>query len=107
MGTEVTVEEALAFVSAPTGASGVIRFGAGIGSSNGLAHPQMEMVAVSSSRTEQRFSHLFKRAIAPSTATAAAALATLGLGLGLGAARQDPIVIVSSSDKEGSFAVHR
>lgn len=62
----VNEEEALAFVSAPTG---VVRLGAGMEGTNTNALLQGEMAAGSSSRAARRFGCLFGHAVAPSTAT--------------------------------------
>ncbi|KAI5020248.1 hypothetical protein ZWY2020_045136 [Hordeum vulgare] len=97
MRSEVDAEEALAFISAPTGASGVVRLRAGM-----EASPQQEVATDPGSRAERRFGRLFGRAVAaidrrPGCHTVSWAPASLGLG----AARQDPVVIASSSDEEG------
>ncbi|KAI4979827.1 hypothetical protein ZWY2020_016580 [Hordeum vulgare] len=97
MRSEVDAEEALAFISAPTGASGVVRLGAGM-----EASPQHEVAMDPGSHAERRFGHLFRRAVAaidrrPGRHAGSWAPASLGLG----AARQDPVVGASSSDEEG------
>ncbi|KAI5020357.1 hypothetical protein ZWY2020_045245 [Hordeum vulgare] len=112
MRTEVTAEEALGFVSAPTGASGVVRLGAGMEGVVANAPPLQEMNAGPSSRAERRFGRLFGRAVAaldrqPGRHAGSWAPASLGLGLGLGAVPQDQVVVSSSSDEEGSSVLRR
>lgn len=109
----VKEEEALAFVSAPTGASGVVRLGAGMEDGAATATPQQETAAGSSTRTEQRFGHLFRRAIAaldrrPARRAGSWAPASLGLtSAAPGTARSDHVVVDSSSDEEGSSVLRR
>ncbi|KAI4986088.1 hypothetical protein ZWY2020_018718 [Hordeum vulgare] len=112
MRTDVTAEEALGFVSAPTGASGVVRLGAGMEGVVANAPPPQEMNAGPSSRAERRFGRLFGRVIAsldrqPGRRAGLWAPASLGLGLGLGAVPQDPVIVSSSSDEEGSSVPRR
>ncbi|XBI11174.1 hypothetical protein VPH35_138282 [Triticum aestivum] len=109
MRTVVDAEEALAFISAPTGASGVVRHGAGMEGIAATTPPQSEMDAGSSICAERRFGRLFERVIA-------AISRRDGLwdpsGLGLAPAlprgvRTDPVVVASSSNEEAPSVVRR
>ena len=55
MRAAVDVEDALAYVSAPTSASGVIRLGAGMEAADAKTTPQPEMSASSCGHAERRF----------------------------------------------------
>nr|XP_040252106.1 vasodilator-stimulated phosphoprotein-like [Aegilops tauschii subsp. strangulata] len=109
----VNKEEALAFVSAPTGASGVVRLGAGMEGADATATPQQETAAGSSSRAARRFGRLFGRAVAaidrrPSRRPGSWAPTSLGLASAApGTARPDHVVVDSSSDEEGSSVLRR
>ena len=109
----VNEEEALAFVSAPTGASGVVRLGAGMEGADATATPQQETVAGSSSRAARRFGRLFGRVVATidrhaSRCPGSWALASLSLAsTAPEGARPDPVVIASSSDEEDSSVLRR
>ena len=109
----VNEEEALAFVSTPTGASGVVRLGAGMEGADATATPLQETAAGSSSRAARGFGRLFGRAVAaidrrPSRRLGSWAPASLGLASAAPeGARPDPVVIASSSDEEGSSVLRR
>ncbi|KAE8793668.1 hypothetical protein D1007_31702 [Hordeum vulgare] len=108
----VDEEAALGFVSAPTGASGVVRLGVGMDGADTNASPPRETTAETSSRAERRFGRLFGRAVAaldrqPGRRAGSWAPASLGLGLGLGAAAHAPVVVPSSSNEEGSSVRRR
>ncbi|KAI5019215.1 hypothetical protein ZWY2020_044103 [Hordeum vulgare] len=97
MRSEVDVEEALAFISAPTGASGVVRLGAGM-----EASPQQEMATDPGSRAERRFGRLFGRTVAAiDRRPGRHAGSWAPTSLGLGAARQDPVVVAPLRTRKG------
>ena len=109
----VNEEEALAFVSAPTGASEVVRLGAGMEGVNANAPIQRETAAGSSSRVTRRFGRLFGRVVTaidrrPSRRRGSWAPESLGLAsVAPEGARPDPVVIASSSDEEDSSGLRR
>ena len=113
MRTVVNEEEALAFVSTPTGASGVVRLGAGMEGADAIATHQQETATDSSSRAARRFGRLFGRSVAaidrrPSRHPDSWAPASLGLASAApGTACPDHVVVDSSSDKEGSSVLRR
>jgi hypothetical protein len=109
MHSTVNAEEALAFIFAPTSASGVVRLGAGMESADDSAMPQQETAVGSSSRVERRFGRLFGRAVA-AIDRRPGSWAPASLGLASAApqrARHVPVIVASSSDEEGSSVLRR
>ena len=110
MRTEVTAEEALAFVSAPTGASGLVRLGVGMEGAVAGGTPRQETAAGSSSRVERRFARLFGRTVAAldrRPGRRPGSWAPANLGFTATPLRQASTVVVSSSDEEASSVSRR
>ena len=107
----VNEEEALAFVSAPTGASGVVHIGVGMeGAAAAGGTPQQETAAGASSRVERCFGRLFRRAVTAldrRPGRRPGAWATANLGFTATPLRQASTVVVSSSDDEASSVSRR
>ena len=111
MRSTVNAEEALAFISAPSGASGVVRLGVGMkGAAAAGGTPQQETATGSSSRAERRFGRLFGRAVAALDCRPGrrpGSWAPANLGFTATPLRQASTVIVSSSDEEASSVSRR
>ena len=108
----VNEEEALAFVSVPTGASGVVRLGVGMEGADATAPPPLVTTAGSSSRVERRFGRLFGRAVSavdrrPGHRAGSWAPATLGLASAAPEGARHQPVVASSSDEECSTGLRR
>ncbi|XP_073354747.1 uncharacterized protein [Aegilops tauschii subsp. strangulata] len=103
----VDEEAALGFVSAPIGASGVIRLGVGMEEGAGVnSPPPLEATAGPSIRAEQCFGHLVRRAVA-ALDRSPGSWAPANLGFATTPLRQASTIAVSSSDEEGSSATRR
>ncbi|KAM3189270.1 hypothetical protein ACQJBY_067906 [Aegilops geniculata] len=110
MRSTVNAEEALAFISAPSGASGVVRLGVGMEGAAAAGTPQQETAAGSSSRAERRFGRLFGRAVAAldrRPGRRPGSWASADLGFTASPLRQASTVVVSSSDEEASSVSRR
>ncbi|KAI5005195.1 hypothetical protein ZWY2020_032438 [Hordeum vulgare] len=109
----VDEEAASGFVSAPTGATGVVRLGVGMDGADTSAPPPLETAAGSSSHAKRRFGRLFGRAVAAidrRPGRRASSWAPVRLGLASSApevARPDAVFIGSSSDEESSAGLCR